>query len=339
MAAAAPEAAGAAASLGYMILGLVAFLGYIVVRGLIGSWTHSFGFMFEWLGNHLDFSFSKFGLKVPLNLGEPFLEVDRLVLSALQSWAEGLEVETAYFFHGSASLAQWTIGQLTGLADDAADTFEWLIHHHIPKWAKYVITPTALIPLLAKMIADEARKLWPQLLKVVHVVTHEVTHEVTKIIHYGGAVPLPNPWVIPHFRDWYHDITKWRYHVRLRLSRLEKILTAAGFAALMANSLGLKSGRCITRGPLGKVSRALCGLSGTALNDLLGLLVDVLILQDICRVITLLQQGLAFIQPELTSFITAASTMACYGDNQHPPVVNPPALSLPPVTGLTLSLP
>lgn len=334
-----PEAAGAAASLSYMILALVAFLGYIVARGLLATWTHSIGYMLNWLAGELKFTVGVGFAKASVDLGGPFREVDRLVISALQSWAAGLEAETAYFWHGSATIAEWTVGQVSGLADDTADAFDWLIHTHLPRISLGQVSKAALTGLIAKMIADALPKTWGTITKVVHVVEHTVTHTVTKVVAAAGAIPLPNPWAFPAFHRWWHDLTKWREVTQRRLARLEKLLGVAGMAAVMANVLGLPNWRCLTKGNIGKTARHLCGLSPALLQDFLGLLTDLLILQDVCRIITLVEQGLSLVQPEITAFITGAEAWACYGDNEAPPQMPAPALSLPPSFALTLSLP
>lgn len=339
MAFAAPEAGAGAASLLYMALALVAFLGYIVARGLIATWTHSLGFLLNWLGNELSFKIPTGFSHITVDLGGPFLEVDRLVLTALQTWAAGLEAETAYFWHGSATLLQWTVDQVSGLADDTADAFEWMIHSHLPKWAKYAVAPGALVPLIAKLVIGELRSHLPTITKTITTYVHEVPSIVNRVTHAAGAIPLPNPWAIPHFHRWYLDLTKWRRVTQERLARLEKLLGAAGLAIAMANVLGLPNWRCLTRGNVGKTARHLCGLSGSALTDLLGLIADALILTDICTIITLLEKGLALVQPALTDFITGASALACYGANVQPPAMPALELDLPPaIASLALDI-
>ncbi len=151
----------------------------------------------------------------------------------------------------------------------------------------------------------------------------------------AGAIGLALPGHIALPRLWGETVTG----IRKRLRRLEKLATTVGLATAIAGVLGLGTNwRCLTRGNIGRVSRALCGIGPRALEDLLGLLVDALILTDICQVLVVLEKGLAFVEPEITAFITAAETMACYGNNEHLPAGPSVALSLPPVTGLVLSL-
>src|SRR5207244_3718268 len=102
----------------------------------------------------------------------------------------------------------------------------------------------------------------------------------------GGVFQLPRA---------FRDFAKWKERVNKRLTKLEVAAGATAFAVLMANVLGV-SARCLRSGNIGKTARKLCGLSSTALNDLLGLLVDVVIFTDICKVIELLNEGLSIIE-------------------------------------------
>lgn len=273
----AEPAAGAVASLSYMILGLVALVGVIVARGLIATWTHSFGYLLEWLAGELKFSVGKGFAKVDIDLGGPFREADRLTLTALQNWEDGLEAEAAYFFHGSATLVEWTIGQVSGLADDTADAFDWLVHSFIPTFAHGVAKDFQPVAHLVRLIDSEINRLVHGVGQVIHVVEHDITHTITKVVHYAGSITLPNPWLFPRFKDWYHDILKWRLHVNLRLSRLEKLLGITGLAALITATFGAEITRFLrcknTRG----VAKSWCAAD---LKGLLWLIAGALAVAD-----------------------------------------------------------
>lgn len=334
----APEAGATIGAAAYALCGLVALLGYLVARGLLATWTHSIGYMLEWLAGELSFTINLGFTHAKLDIGGPFKAVDHQVIAALQSWAAGLENEVGYFFHGSERMLDFMAGQVQGLAGDAADTFEWLVHSYIPKVGHVAVADVLPFARLYKYIDSEIHRLVPELRTVTHTVTHEVTSTVTRVVHAAGSIAIPNPWAFPAFHRWWHDLTKWREVTQKRLARLEKLLGVAGMAAIMANVLGLKSWKCLTKGNVGKTARHLCGLSPAALNDLLGLLADLLILQNACDVITLLDKGAALIEPEITAFITGASAFACYGADAFPPPMPAVALSLAPAPSLTLSL-
>jgi hypothetical protein len=126
--------------------------------------------------------------------------------------------------------------------------------------------------------------------------------------------------------------------IRKRLRRLEGLLGVTGMAVAMAGVLGLGTNwRCLTRGNIGRVSRALCGLSAHALGDLLGLLADVIIVADICEVITLLNEGLTVIEGPLADLTSVAGAALCHGDYSAPAKMPAVTLYLPPNPALVLS--
>lgn len=334
----APEAGATIGAATYALCGLVALLGYIVVRGLIASWTHSLGFLLNWLAGELSFSVNLGFTHAHLDIGGPFKAADNIVLSALQSWAAGLEYEVGYFFHGSERMIEWMAGQIQGLAGDTADTFEWLVHSYIPKLGHAAVADVMPAVRLVRLIDSEIERLVPKVGKLTHVIEHDVTHTITHVIRYAGSIAVPNPWAFPAFHRWWHDLTKWREVTLKRLARLEKLLGVAGMAAAMAGVLGLKDWRCLTKGNIGKVSRALCGLSSAALQDLLGLVVDALVLTNICTIIGLLESGLTLIEPELLEFVTGLEAFACYGSAGTVPALGGPAPFLPATAGVTLYL-
>lgn len=319
-------------------LTLAAFLGWALARGLLAAWTHTIGYLLQWLASELKFSIHTIVGTVSLDIGGPFRAADHAVIKALQAWVDGMDSLMGKFWHAMASVAEWTVAEFEAFADATVQGFTWLERVHLPKWAKAALIAAFPEAYIARLVIDAVRKYALHPGKVVQIIEHTVTHTVVKTIHAAGAIALPTPWAFPRFRRWERDIAAWRHVTGKRLARLEALLAASGLALAVAKMLGLPNWRCLTKGPIGKVSRALCGMSGAALNDLLGLLADVVILTDICRVITLLEDGLGLIEPALTEFISGASAIACYGDSEAPPVLTGPALSLPPVTGIALSL-
>lgn len=273
----APEAGAALGALFYALAGFTAIVGYVVVRGLLASWTHSIGFMLQWLKSELSFTIHVSFVHTTVDLGGPFGAVDNLVVSALQSWAQGLEAEAGYFFHGSTSMLDWLAGQVQGLADDTADTFDWLINHHIPKFGKYVLPAALLLPNLIRLIDQEIHRLVPPAEKLAHAAEHIVKPEVIRITRYIGATAIPSPWAIPRFRDWAHDLSRWRELTNRRVGRLEKILGIGGLAALITATFGAEITRFLrcknTRG----IAKSWCGAD---LSGLLGLLAGIVAITE-----------------------------------------------------------
>lgn len=78
----------------------------------------------------------------------------------------------------------------------------------------------------------------------------------------------------------------------------------------------------------GRFTRGICSIPTNLFNDLLGLLVDVFILADICEVMTLVQDAFGVIESPLTDFIGDVGGALCHGDYDPPPVMAVPALAL-----------
>lgn len=337
--------------LAYLVVGLLAMLSWIVARGSLYSWNHTFGWLFSHLADALDIKV----LGQHIGAGGILRSLNNTIVKRLGQWASGSEHAMGYFFHGAARLQEWATHEIAATARDTLHFGEWLVHGHLPKIAKYAGLAAIPPALLARLITGAVRKELAADYKLFrHVLPHQLGALITALIrplsrrlthleHLIGAksaaalgaatgaiaVTLPNVHIFPRLRA----LERWDGFTKRRLRRMEKLLGAAGIAAVMANALGLPNWRCITRGNLGRTSRALCGLGAGALDDLLGLLADLLILTNICEVITLLEDGLGVIETPLNDFIGGVEAMACYGDTEHPPALSVPALSLPAVVG------
>lgn len=78
----------------------------------------------------------------------------------------------------------------------------------------------------------------------------------------------------------------------------------------------------------GRFSRGICSIPTNLFNDLLGLLLDTLILADICDVMTLVQDGFAAVEGPLSDFIGEVGGALCHGDYDAPPLMTGPAVYL-----------
>lgn len=168
-----------------------------------------------------------------------------------------------------------------------------------------------------------------------------VAHLVASLIHpYFGSLRWLRAHVhaleavIPHAIPIPHGITPTgiRRYFRSYLRRWTLTTAFAGAVAFALARLGVSWVRCNN---VKRVGRNLCGMSPRAINDLLGLLTDLVLLTNVCRVFSLMQQGLSVVQPEITGFVTAVETWACYGDNEHPPRLSTPPLELPTAVGVS----
>lgn len=293
----APEAGGGLAALVSLLLGLLALFGYLTARGVLAGWNYTLGKMLLWLADELVFRVN-LGIAHPrIDLGGPFRSANKAVVGWIGEWADTFDAATGLFFHGAAVIGEWTARETAAIAGDLYSFGGWVAHVFVPAYVQGV--------------TDVFHKATSTTTKVVSRVETKVIH-VTRVIRVeakqAAAVAVPDvlapdlpalDWLRKHWkavrraaigaaglagglalpgnigRDWI-GYTKRTFRIhRLRLNRLEKILGAAGFAALLANALGLASWRCVTRGNLGRLSRAVCGMDssllGSLLQDLLGI--------------------------------------------------------------------
>lgn len=276
-------------------------------------------------------------------LGRHFKQVERKAVAwlvGLKQYAGWMAASAVYPAVAAAQFARWLLHselprQITGRTKHTTQTAEHA-DATAAKAAKAASDVAKSHP--GKVTARQVTKIervamphaeeWSWINHHWKALQHAVTHP--GVILPGLALPVP--------LRWFGRTTKQlRAHNR-RLARLEKLIGVTAFAAVMARVLGVTP-RCLRSGNVGKVARRLCGLTPRALEDLLGLIADALILANICQVITVLQDALAFIEPEITAFITAAEAWACYGNTEHPPDTTAIALNLPPLRPIALALP
>jgi hypothetical protein len=286
-----PAAGAEAPVLAELLIDLLVLLGWIVCLGLLWSWRHTIGAALRAAGSALDFKV--LGVKVPLGL--PLEKLDDVVTSNLSHYANATHRAVGYFWNQLAHLQTWIGDEIAGIAEDTYSWAAWLQHRHLPTWARWALRVAFPAAYLTRLIAEQVRKALPHVGKVaahaassavtviertiVKPVSTKVVH-VTKIVYGAGAtaavaaagavtIPWAHVHVFPRLREL--DLARLRHNKRLK--RLEKIFAAAGAAAIMANALGLPNWRCITRGNLGRVSRALCGLESAIVTALLAGLV------------------------------------------------------------------
>ena len=288
-------AAGAAEApvLAELLIDLLVLLGWVVCLGLLWAWRHTIGAALRAAGAALDFKV--LGVKIPLGL--PLEKLDDVVTSNLGAYANATHRAVGYFWAQAAHLQTWIGDEIAATAEDMYGWAEWLQHRHLPTWAKWAMRAAFPVAYLTKLIADEVRK---QLPHAKHVAAGEATRvevvldrpaitrledeiaalrqwvvtrpAAAKAAAIGvGAHALPNVHIFPRLHAL--DLARLRHNARLK--RLEKLLGAAGAAAIMANALGLPNWRCITRGNLGRASRAICGLDSALFAALLAGLVVV----------------------------------------------------------------
>lgn len=220
----------------------------------------------------------------------------------------------------------------------------------VNSWATWLVTKE--IPHLIRALPNSVTHL-------VHTVTTRVVHVEKTIVKLPGltkaqvraAVAVAIPGIIandlPYFQ-WLKDHLKALERVlsgaagavigssipsvrdligiRKRIGKIERALThsaAAGLVAVAIATLGVSWIRCTNWKRLG---RGFCNLPASAISHLLGLITDIFVLADVCRVVELLEDALKTIEPELAAFIGEVGGALCHGDFEAPPVLTVPAV-------------
>lgn len=273
--------------LAYLAIGLLALLSWIVLRGLTSAYRATFGWFLQRLAELLPAKHWYF----PVDLRGSIRGVDNAMLNTLGFAAAKSEHAAGYFFHGAAVIQEWGWRELRHLAHETEGTLSWLAKVHVPRWAKVAFPLVAITALVRDLVRAEIKKIRPETVKIVHATTHAATVVITKTIgvpHLGelrwihthwkaiaraaalaavapATVALPGLHVLPRIKV----LERWEGYTRKRLRRLEKLLGVTGFAIAMAHVLGLPNWRCLTRGNVGRATRALCGLDEGILGALL----------------------------------------------------------------------
>jgi hypothetical protein len=252
----------------YVIGIFFAVVGYAFARGALATWGNSVGYLLQWLATHARIDFSVLHKHVSLDLGGPFRAVDREVVSALQAWANGAEIEFGYCLHGLEQVARYTAQAIDYLARETSETFDWLVNVHIPKWVKYAAGAAFPFAWITKLIAGQIAKHLPHLRSEIHTIERTLPGKVVTIFKYASTAALPGLLGLPKIHGDITNLWKWRTKAEKRLHKVEGIAAAGVFAGLLANSLGITT-RCVRSGNVGKFARRLCGLDNLIADALL----------------------------------------------------------------------
>jgi hypothetical protein len=252
------------------IVGLFfAVVGYMMARGALATYTHSLGFLLRGLEGVLKFSAGRGFAKVTIDLGGPVRALDRAIVTALQTWCDGAEIEMGYCLHGLEKVGGFMAQAIDFVARETSATFDWLVHIHLPKWAKILATALFPWPAVYRFIRSEIAKALPHIRSEIHTVTHTLPGKTITIIKHAaaGAVAIPG-WVI-HIPGELRGAERQIGRLSKRITKTEALFGATALSIAMANVLGLGSARCLRSGNIGKVARRLCGLDSLIADALL----------------------------------------------------------------------
>lgn len=316
-----------------------AVVGYMVTRGMLAAWEATIGGLLQWMHDNLSFRIAMRHLgAIHVDFGAPFGAANHFMVRKLQHWADRQEWAIGVLWHGLAELAHWTLRVIDGTFKESLRWAHWQQHVFVPAFVHAVTHPLATALRALHVTTTQTASATHTVTRVVHTFTRTIEHTVTRVVVKAVPAAVPGAVALPGLLVNWRGLTRRMARLERRLAKAEAWAGATALALAMGNVLGVRA-RCLRgRGPIARVARGLCGLGPRALEDLLGLLVDVLIVEDICKVLPLLSQGFSLIEPELTAFIGVADGALCHGDYAAPPALSLPRLSRPPVAGVTLSL-
>lgn len=313
-----------------LIVGLFfAIVGYITARGLLATWTHSLGYVFAWLGKHARIPIP-LGISTPhVDLGGPFRAVDGWVVAALQNWCDGAEIQMGYCLHGMRKVALYTAQAIDFLARETTETFDWMRHVSLPKWAKWAAIAAVPPALLARLIAHAVASLVPHTVRLVRTEVHTVTHTVTSTIARAATATIPGLHDLPWIRREVFGWTKRWARINSRLHRLELLFGATAAAALVARALGL-SVRCVRPGGnLGRLARSVCGAPSWLIRFLVAGAIEGFIVSDLCEFSDLILSQTESLRPALLQLVDVENALVGCHDFDAPRTFALPPVSLP----------
>lgn len=352
MAAPAPAAPAALAVLVDAALLLVYLLGWIVALGLLYTWNATFHHLFKGIADALTFTIGVgFGPHKTVHLGGWANSIDKAAQGFFSDWALGSQILVGKFWHALAYILKEWSHAISRSMSATLDLGHWIVHTWAPTWVEGLLSPLrrktntaaaaagaagALAALLKKTqraehaaeqaatdatraAARAAGREAHQAKSVATTVENTVVHETKVITQVVDVWSLPKPF------------GRTIRNIRARLGTVEALLGATAFAAAMANVIGIPSWRCLTKGPLGRTSRALCGLPSRLFEDLLAALADLWVLENVCVLIPFLEKGAEEIGAPLVEALTVAGAGICKGSIGAPATLKVSRVYPPPL--------
>ncbi len=344
-------AVGIAPELVILSLAFMALAMALTLRGVRVMWAFSFGAILEELYTALTFNV----LGQAISLGGPFRRLDRSVQNAILGVAEAFDAQAGRFWHGAAILGEWIAKEIEHVAKSQYAFAEWVLHVHLPKWVKATVEAALFAYPFERLIKAAVHTAVAALRPIVTSVTKTATTEVYRLpkqlrreisadhVRIGalaaavaalaGSLTWPHGISLPNPGALWRGLTRRMARAERRLARLEALLGVAGFAAIMAKTLGIPNWRCLTRGPLGRLSRFLCGAEKWLVDLRILGSVEAFVVGDLCDFSALLIKATEEMRPALLQLVNVEDALVGCHEYTAPPNLNLPALSLPPMPG------
>lgn len=331
----APSLAGGGALTGALILTLFVL---VVLYGIKYGYVHTFGAFFRELADLLNFDVWRFSV----DLGDEVLKVDNFLRARIQDGIDLTQEATAHTWHA----LEWVVSA-TGdaMAELAAATHDAIRNIHVADIPEQVTTAT--LPLkkgLERTNRDaheraraEAKARERGIDRVGRDLTREQLARERGIDYLNARI---NSLVLPQIRALDRALDEvigyTRRTLARRLSRVEKLvlggaLTAAAVAAL---TRVFPYWQCTN---VRRFNRFLCRLPVGLLDDLLGLALVALVLDDVCRIGRAAQTAARAARGPLLTLVTVTVKATDCTSFVPPPALTLRTTDLPtPVSALAL---
>lgn len=318
--------------------------GWGVALGLLYTWDATFHHLFKGIADLLSFTIhGPLGWSHTFHLGGWANTIDHKAKEFFSDWALGCEIIVGKTWHGMGQLFWAMSHAISNASNDTLNLGHWLVHDFVPgainaftdqwkhktnKAAAVAAGAAAGLALLkraqraehaaegaaasaAKSAAHAAQAEASHAKSVATTVEHVVTHETKVITEVVNVAELPT------------QFGRTVKQIRRRLGKVEALLGATAMAVAMANVLGIPNPRCLTKGPVGRFSRALCGMPTNLLNDLLGLIADYFVVSHICDVLPFIEDAASTIGTPLVAELTKVGAGLCDANTQPAALVGP----------------
>ncbi len=278
---------------------------------------------------------------------------------------EALDRALAYFLHELGALVEWLGAELRDLAHSlytlsanvigaaAVTALDKVIASlrrtlttvralaldtwNVASWARWQINHVAT-GVIGAAVATMLRPIRATLTTIATQLDTFRRVITSRVGALERAVSTTIPQSIAGLRAATRALTDLYNGVNARVRRIEETLSTTGAAALVASALatlGLGWVRCSN---VGKMGRAMCGMPGGLLDDVLALLVDFVILENICVLLPWLEEAAETIGAPLVAGIAGVVGAGTCGGVARSPALRVPALYLPATAGTTLHL-
>jgi hypothetical protein len=250
------------AALPDIVIALGLLVGFLVAYGMLYSYSYSLGPVLRgvaWFLNNLKVNVWFISVNVGEWLGKELLKLDRAVMHVLGSFAASMDSVIGAFLHANAQLFEQLARTIEGLSADTLTVLRTIRTETITRLTRGAI---AAVNARVRALQAYAHAVDARLRAAQRALTHTLA-----VVRRSVAVTLPGR--IAHVGSRVGRLERSARAQAKRLTRVEKLLSGAAVAALVATALtrlGLNWIRCSN---VKRTGRAVCGMDTRLLDTLL----------------------------------------------------------------------